>query len=112
MESVAPQQQAGTSKQATDTAQNTPPKVDYATDLFNLLSMDASNENGSKAAGATADDSSWAGFQCMLLSLQKEKRKNMNSMEAQKNAATHFVLEYLKIILITKKKSLCFQSIF
>ncbi|XP_073039702.1 ADP-ribosylation factor GTPase-activating protein AGD5-like isoform X3 [Primulina eburnea] len=38
----------------------TPPKVDYATDLFNMLSMDGSSEN---AAGASGDDDSWAGFQ-------------------------------------------------
>lgn len=36
-----------------------PPKVDYATDLFDLLSMEASNEKGSEAA--STDD--WAGFQ-------------------------------------------------
>ncbi|MCI18451.1 ADP-ribosylation factor GTPase-activating protein AGD5-like, partial [Trifolium medium] len=60
VEPVAPQQPAETSKPATDTAQSTPPKVDYATDLFNMLSMDDQNENGSKAAGATADDINWA----------------------------------------------------
>lgn len=38
-----------------------PPKVDYATDLFNMLSMDTPSENGSGAA--SADDNSWAGFQ-------------------------------------------------
>ena len=40
-----------------------PPKVDYAMDLFNMLSMDTPSENGSGAA--SADDNSWAGFQCM-----------------------------------------------
>ena len=44
----------------------TPPKVDYATDLFNMLSMDGSNENGSEAASAD-DNADWAGFQCMYL---------------------------------------------
>jgi hypothetical protein len=72
VEPVAPQQPAETSKPATDTAQSTPPKVDYATDLFNMLSMDDQNENGSKAAGATADDINWAGFQCMSVSLKKK----------------------------------------
>ncbi|KAL2594346.1 hypothetical protein AAZV13_12G184700 [Glycine max] len=57
VEPVAPQPpasqpQAETSKQATDTVQNIPPKVDYATDLFNMLSMDGPNENGSEAAAA------------------------------------------------------------
>lgn len=41
-----------------------PPKVDYATDLFDMLSMDGSGE---KAAGASEDDNSWAGFQCKCL---------------------------------------------
>lgn len=76
VEPVASQQQPETSKPNTDTAQSTPPKVDYATDLFNLLSMDDTNENGSKAPGATADDINWAGFQCMFMSLKKKKAKN------------------------------------
>ncbi|KAL5564457.1 hypothetical protein UlMin_027621 [Ulmus minor] len=40
----------------------TPPKVDYATDLFNMLSMDGSNENCSEATSAD-DNADWAGFQ-------------------------------------------------
>ncbi|XP_035550056.1 ADP-ribosylation factor GTPase-activating protein AGD5-like isoform X2 [Juglans regia] len=35
-----------------------PPKVDYATDLFNMLTMDAPSENGS--GEASPDDNSWA----------------------------------------------------
>ncbi|XP_073143224.1 ADP-ribosylation factor GTPase-activating protein AGD5-like isoform X2 [Henckelia pumila] len=46
-----------------------PPKVDYATDLFNMLSMDSSSEN---AAGASGDDDSWAGFQSADASSLKE----------------------------------------
>ncbi|GFQ06241.1 probable ADP-ribosylation factor GTPase-activating protein agd5, partial [Phtheirospermum japonicum] len=38
----------------------TPPKVDYATDLFNMLSMDDAVENTASASG---DDNTWAGFQ-------------------------------------------------
>ncbi|KAF4377727.1 hypothetical protein F8388_004556 [Cannabis sativa] len=37
------------------------PKFDYATDLFNMLSMDGPNENGSETA--STDDNAWAGFQ-------------------------------------------------
>jgi len=66
VEPVAPPPQAETSKQTTETTQNSPPKVDYATDLFDMLSMDDPNEKGSGAADATADDNNWAGFQCML----------------------------------------------
>lgn len=39
-----------------------PTKVDYATDLFNILSMD---DSGETATGASGDDNNWAGFQCM-----------------------------------------------
>ncbi|KAF3453609.1 hypothetical protein FNV43_RR04049 [Rhamnella rubrinervis] len=60
VEPVVPQ--AEVTKQATDTAPAAiPPKVDFATDLFNMLSMDGPNENGLEAA--PADDNSWAGFQ-------------------------------------------------
>ncbi|BAT92506.1 hypothetical protein VIGAN_07123900 [Vigna angularis var. angularis] len=63
VEPLAPQPQAESSKQAMDAAQNTPPKVDYATDLFNMLSMDVPKENGSESASTTTDDNLWAGFQ-------------------------------------------------
>ncbi|CAL0328898.1 unnamed protein product [Lupinus luteus] len=46
---VAVQPQAETSKLATGLDQNTPPKFDFATDLFDP------DENGSEAAGASAD---------------------------------------------------------
>ena len=53
-------------KQAADTTPvATPPKVDNATDHFNMLSMDGPNENGSETA--SADDNAWACFQCMYL---------------------------------------------
>ena len=56
--------QAESAKQAADsTLVAPPPKVDYATDLFNMLSMDDPTENGSEAA--SIDDNAWAGFQCM-----------------------------------------------
>ncbi|KAJ8534478.1 hypothetical protein K7X08_016206 [Anisodus acutangulus] len=38
-----------------------PPKVDIATDLFDMLSMDSPNNNGANAA--SVDDNSWADFQ-------------------------------------------------
>ena len=41
-----------------------PPKVDFATDLFDMLSMDEPTANPSEAAPA---DDNWAGFQCMFL---------------------------------------------
>lgn len=40
------------------------PKVDFATDLFDMLSMDDDpTEKGPEAA--SIDDNLWAGFQCM-----------------------------------------------
>lgn len=61
---AVPQDEA--TKQPLDAASAvSPPKVDYATDLFNMLSLDAPSENGSEAA--SPDDNAWAGFQCMCL---------------------------------------------
>ncbi|GMY31665.1 ADP-ribosylation factor GTPase-activating protein AGD5 [Fagus crenata] len=58
--------QGEATKQALDAASViAPPKVDYATDLFNMLSMDGPSdgpsENGLEAA--SPDDNAWAGFQ-------------------------------------------------
>ncbi|KAL7186363.1 hypothetical protein ACSBR2_028163 [Camellia fascicularis] len=53
---------AESAKQAADSSPAvSPPKVDFATDLFDMLSMDGPSENGSEAA--SADDNAWAGFQ-------------------------------------------------
>lgn len=52
------------SESSKQSAKAVAPEVDYATDLFNMLSMDGSSEN---AAGASGDDDAWAGFQCMCL---------------------------------------------
>ena len=54
-------------KPAVNVPASEPPKVDFATDLFNMLSMDEPTANTSEAA--PADDNSWAGFQCMYLSI-------------------------------------------
>lgn len=40
-----------------------PPKVDYATELFNILSM---NENDGKTSSAPAAADDWAEFHCMF----------------------------------------------
>ncbi|KAJ0046071.1 hypothetical protein Pint_04434 [Pistacia integerrima] len=58
---VAPAEATKQSANATPVA--SPPKVDFATDLFDMLSMDGPSENGSEAT--SADDGLWAGFQCM-----------------------------------------------
>jgi stromal membrane-associated protein len=52
-------------QEATTTPAVPPPKVDYATDLFNLLFMEDSGQNDSETS--SADDTMWANFQCMFL---------------------------------------------
>ncbi|KAL8510360.1 hypothetical protein ACS0TY_017245 [Phlomoides rotata] len=59
---------AESAKQVQDTV--SPPKVDYATDLFNILSM---NDSGETATGASGDDNTWAGFQSAGASSSTEK---------------------------------------
>lgn len=39
-----------------------PPKVDYATDLFSMLSVNEHSDNVLESS--STDDNSWAGFQC------------------------------------------------
>lgn len=53
-------------QKATTTSVVTERKVDYATDLFNLLSMDDSRENDAKTS---SDTNTWANFQCIFLFL-------------------------------------------
>ncbi|XP_019443985.1 PREDICTED: probable ADP-ribosylation factor GTPase-activating protein AGD5 isoform X1 [Lupinus angustifolius] len=88
VEQVAPQPPAETSNQATDTAQNTPPKVDYAVDLFNMLSMDSPSVNGSQAAAATADDNNWAGFQSAPEASTTEKSNPIKVFESIPQSAS------------------------
>ncbi|TKY66583.1 ADP-ribosylation factor GTPase-activating protein AGD5 [Spatholobus suberectus] len=82
VEPVAPPPKAETSKQTTDTTQNSPPKVNYATDLFDMLSMDGPNEKSSGAADATVDDNNWAGFQSAAEALTAEKTDATKAVES------------------------------
>ncbi|KAK4255741.1 hypothetical protein QN277_008700 [Acacia crassicarpa] len=82
VEPVAPKPQTESTKQATVMAQNTPSKVDYATDLFNLLSMDAPGENGSEEAGTTTDDSNWEGFPSAAEASTTEKTGSTKAAES------------------------------
>ncbi|GFZ04877.1 ARF-GAP domain 5 [Actinidia rufa] len=53
---------AESAKQVADSSPAVSPlKVDYATDLFNMLSMEGPSENSSEAASGA--DNAWAGFQ-------------------------------------------------
>lgn len=67
-----------------------PPKVDYATDLFDMLSMDSPADNGSEAA--STDDNSWAGFQSAQEATNTEKTEVTKSddQKTQSAAASGF----------------------
>ncbi|KAL0553712.1 hypothetical protein IC582_007615 [Cucumis melo] len=74
-------QQAEATKQTTNNAPAvSPPKVDYATDLFNMLSFDGPSDNGS--AGVSTDDSTWAGFQSAEEASSAEKSGTAKPAEA------------------------------
>ncbi|KAL9403577.1 hypothetical protein Peur_000549 [Populus x canadensis] len=60
-----------------------PPKVDFATDLFDLLSMDGPTENGSEAAAN--DDNSWAGFQSAAVAEEVSTTGNTGPTKAVEN---------------------------
>ncbi|KAI0505089.1 hypothetical protein KFK09_016046 [Dendrobium nobile] len=60
-----------------------PPKVDYATDLFNLLSMDSSM--GTKLESSQNDDNSWAGF--------KSAEKNITTNSVGNNTQSAALIE-------------------
>ncbi|KAK2355189.1 putative ADP-ribosylation factor GTPase-activating protein AGD15 [Trifolium repens] len=82
VEPLVPQVQAETS-QTTGTSNNPPPKVDFATDLFDMLSMDDPNEKSSDAADASADDdNNWAGFQSAAETSTAEKTDTRKSVES------------------------------
>lgn len=51
-------------------------KVDYATDLFDMLSMDSPSENSNDAA--SVDDNSWAGFQSAQTSAAEKSVQDNN----------------------------------
>lgn len=48
-----------------DTMSAPPPKVDYVTDLVNLLSVETPSENGSESS--SKDDNAWANFQGKII---------------------------------------------
>ncbi|XVE50391.1 hypothetical protein DITRI_Ditri01bG0158800 [Diplodiscus trichospermus] len=82
---VAP---AETTKPAVDTPPTvTPPKIDYATDLFNMLSMDDGlSENGSGVA--STDDNNWAGFQSAGEASATDKTDPPKAAESNTQSAT------------------------
>ncbi|KAI4333722.1 hypothetical protein L6164_018495 [Bauhinia variegata] len=86
VEPVAPQPQLETTKQPAETAYDIPPKVDFATDLFNMLSMDGPIENGSETA--SGDDNNWAGFQSAAEPSTAEKTVSTKPVESTPQPAS------------------------
>ncbi|KAF3954259.1 hypothetical protein CMV_020373 [Castanea mollissima] len=58
-----------------------PPKVDYATELFNLLSMGNSGQNGSETSAV--DDNAWVSFHSPKAKLTAEKNDPSQSVESK-----------------------------
>ncbi|KAG8099663.1 hypothetical protein GUJ93_ZPchr0013g35216 [Zizania palustris] len=58
-----------------------PPKVDYATDLFNMLSMDGTTEKESESY--SNDDSAWDGFQSAEPVPSSEKKDSAKPAESK-----------------------------
>ncbi|KAL9272905.1 ADP-ribosylation factor GTPase-activating protein AGD5-like protein [Drosera capensis] len=59
-----------------------PPKVDYATDLFGLLSMDTPSDSSLENAGS--DDTAWAGFQSAGQPSNSERNDSSKTVESVK----------------------------
>ncbi|XP_043689788.1 ADP-ribosylation factor GTPase-activating protein AGD5-like isoform X2 [Telopea speciosissima] len=72
-------QAESTTQVANATAVVSPPKVDYATDLFNMLSMDSPNDNGT--GSSSVDDNAWAGFQSAEASSTTETVSSTKQVE-------------------------------
>ncbi|TVU38406.1 hypothetical protein EJB05_11774 [Eragrostis curvula] len=62
-----------------------PPKVDYATDLFNMLSMDETTEKESESS--TNDDNAWDGFQSAAPVPSSEKKDSAKPVESKPQSA-------------------------
>lgn len=84
MEPAVPQSEAII--QGADVASAAPPKVDYATDLFGMLSVDDPSENSSDAA--PADDNDWAGFQSANEASKAEKTSPPKAAESSSKSAS------------------------
>ncbi|XP_021758733.1 probable ADP-ribosylation factor GTPase-activating protein AGD5 [Chenopodium quinoa] len=75
-------------EQAANTASAPPPKVDFATDLFNMLSMDDPSE--SPPESANNDDNGWAGFQSAGQTSTSEKAEVKKDVDSGKKSSSEF----------------------
>ncbi|CAL9153959.1 unnamed protein product [Musa hybrid cultivar] len=66
-------------------AKTTPPKADPTVDLFNMLSMDGTSENGTESS--SVNDNSWADFQSAELTSALETNSTTKSVESKNENA-------------------------
>ncbi|GMH05665.1 hypothetical protein Nepgr_007505 [Nepenthes gracilis] len=86
-ESERTRAQAESTKQVAETSSvASPPKVDYATDLFNMLSTDDAGENSSD--NVNNDENAWAGFQSAGQPSAPEKTDLTKTVESSKQSAS------------------------
>lgn len=85
--SEATSQESEVIKQVANTSSAAPPpKVDFATDLFNMLSMEDPSE--SPPESATNDDSAWAGFQSAGQASTSEKAEAKKDVDSGKKSSS------------------------
>ncbi|GAV85360.1 ArfGap domain-containing protein, partial [Cephalotus follicularis] len=81
-------------KQVADAAPTAVPKVDFATDLFNMLSMDGPSENVAEAA--STDDNSWAGFQLPTAEKPDPTRETSSAKAVESSQAASGIEDLFK----------------
>ncbi|XP_043692251.1 ADP-ribosylation factor GTPase-activating protein AGD5 isoform X2 [Telopea speciosissima] len=91
-EPVVPKSESAT-EPAKATVVVSPPKVDYVTDLFNMLSMNGPTENGTDKS--SIDDNAWAGFQSAEASSTTETVSSTKPVE-NKTSSTSGVEDLFK----------------
>ncbi|KAG2646167.1 hypothetical protein PVAP13_2KG489700 [Panicum virgatum] len=71
-----------------------PPKVDYATDLFNMLSMDGTTEKESESS--SNDDNAWDGFQSAQPPVPSSEKKDSAKLAESKPQSTSGIEDLFK----------------
>ncbi|KAF0905994.1 hypothetical protein E2562_009015 [Oryza meyeriana var. granulata] len=71
-----------------------PPKIDYATDLFNMLSMDGTTEKESESS--SNDDSAWEGFQSAEPVPSSDKKDSAKPVVESKPQSTSGIEDLFK----------------
>ncbi|XP_047338169.1 ADP-ribosylation factor GTPase-activating protein AGD5-like [Impatiens glandulifera] len=74
-------------------ASASPPKVDYATDLFNMLSVHETTDNGSDTT--TTDDTAWAGFQSAAAIESMAEKPGLTKQDDTKTPSSSLGIESL-----------------